>query len=890
MPTLTVAGHSVTVGDEFLKLSPEEQNTTVDEIAKSLPAEKPSGVAAGFAHGVSNLASGVSSTLGLGDVKSDALNAAAAATEPTNYKAAPLIREGGHWYNPADYQLGNLPQNIAEQAPGLASDVAAGSVGSKIGNIVGGSRGAAVGGAVGGLGSMLLRTFGPGAHENADARTGTPNSPVTGSDIAREGVKQAIAAPLNVLGVNRLVPGLSSEVSGVGARAVGSALKKYMATAGTEAAAGGARDAISQVGSTIGTDKGVQYDPNKTAEAALASGATGGLLAAPRTAADIASATKFRQFGGENAEASTALANRLLAASASKKLTPEAVDAAHADVHNELVDAAKNETGLSTDNANTLKRIQSGGTANPTELTSLSTEVSPETASLARQALLSSQLKDMGNGGISGAMDNLGPLKRPGTYIGGAILGSGVPGIGHIALPALGGLYGAYGAARLFDKMTGARNSAQGFADKFGDPTQPVRSPEPTGPSAEPVTTSVPQVSPPQDTALWGNPAEPTPGLRPTLNANAKVEEGMAKIAKGIADQKRKSMITDAMPMLQQLAAKMQPPAPEVTAPAPAPPDISPIALKMAQASMKAGLPPEPTPAPVAPPVAATTIDPNALPSTITRPARNISRGFKNSARAQEVFNIATKKADGVSQAEGLAANSPLINEQGGLRALSNPEFTKRGSQLISAANTMRKLTAQPAEDTSAVPDGPASPAIGSLMQKMQAEGSMPAPKAPAPVSSMSDILANIGAPKPPIISKITKKMGKPVEAKQAPAEEQPYQPVAEDNQWRNMLTDPQVADKELAAYDPSARKKYSANVIKNREAKRDILESVANEHSPTDAVLAVKLYRDLDHISRRSVAARSIAHFTGHMSPEAASAVLANFTPQAMEKMWHRE
>lgn len=46
MPTLTVGGRSVQVGDAFLSLSPEQQNATVDEIAKSLgiaapPAEPP---------------------------------------------------------------------------------------------------------------------------------------------------------------------------------------------------------------------------------------------------------------------------------------------------------------------------------------------------------------------------------------------------------------------------------------------------------------------------------------------------------------------------------------------------------------------------------------------------------------------------------------------------------------------------------------------------------------------------------------------------------------------------------------------------------------------------------------------------------------------------------
>src|SRR5262245_31592429 len=36
MPTLDIGGKSVTVGDEFLKLTPQQQNDTVDEIATSL--------------------------------------------------------------------------------------------------------------------------------------------------------------------------------------------------------------------------------------------------------------------------------------------------------------------------------------------------------------------------------------------------------------------------------------------------------------------------------------------------------------------------------------------------------------------------------------------------------------------------------------------------------------------------------------------------------------------------------------------------------------------------------------------------------------------------------------------------------------------------------------
>lgn len=40
MPTITIGDQKVTVGDEFMKLAPEQQNATVDEIAKALPKKE----------------------------------------------------------------------------------------------------------------------------------------------------------------------------------------------------------------------------------------------------------------------------------------------------------------------------------------------------------------------------------------------------------------------------------------------------------------------------------------------------------------------------------------------------------------------------------------------------------------------------------------------------------------------------------------------------------------------------------------------------------------------------------------------------------------------------------------------------------------------------------
>jgi hypothetical protein len=74
VPTLNIGGQRVTVGDEFLKLSPEQQNETVEEIAKSLKT-KPSMNAGDVAEDVAKSAGigvvkgGIATAGALGDVR-----------------------------------------------------------------------------------------------------------------------------------------------------------------------------------------------------------------------------------------------------------------------------------------------------------------------------------------------------------------------------------------------------------------------------------------------------------------------------------------------------------------------------------------------------------------------------------------------------------------------------------------------------------------------------------------------------------------------------------------------------------------------------------------------------------------------------------------------------
>ncbi|OAZ72438.1 4-alpha-D-((1-_4)-alpha-D-glucano)trehalose trehalohydrolase [Acetobacter pasteurianus] len=114
MPTLTINGHDVDVGDEFLKLSPEQQNATVDEIAHSMgtlpkPAQNTSpsiveGTGRGIATGVPILG-GLANKL---DAATDATLAPA-----LNGLFSPNQQLNGNWSQ--RYQQALAVQNGADQ-------------------------------------------------------------------------------------------------------------------------------------------------------------------------------------------------------------------------------------------------------------------------------------------------------------------------------------------------------------------------------------------------------------------------------------------------------------------------------------------------------------------------------------------------------------------------------------------------------------------------------------------------------------------------------------------------------------------------------------------------------------------------------------------------------
>jgi hypothetical protein len=895
MPSLTINGQSITVDASFDKLSPEDQQATVVHIAKQLhdgaskatsADEKPSGVGSGLAQGISDTAGGLASTLGLTGAKSDTLKAVEDKTAVKDYKAAPLIREGGHWYNPGDYQPGNLPQIMAQAAPGMAVDMAAGKTGASVGSKLG-ARGALVGGIGGVLASIAARTAGKGAHENAEARTGNPDAPVTTPDLLREGAKQAIAAPLNAFGGARLA-GLTGKAAGVGLSGAGKGVMNTLGTMGAEGAAGGVTDAVNQVGTSLGQEHGRPYDPNQTAEAVAAGGATSGALVAPRLAGKLVNSAKFREFGGANAPAAEALANDITRAADGSSLvgvaggtktaahaTATAADNAHLDLK-----AASKDLDLTGDVGNTLQRIQSGGKANASELRALEAEA-PEVGLLARKALLASKLKKMGNfsensfsGGLSGLMEK--GVKAVANPVGavtaaGATALAGATGtLGTFGLPVLGAIGGGYGLARILDKVTGARSPAKGFTDTFANPDAPVVAP----PAPEPVDPNY----------------DPTP-LRQELNTNARLEEGLSKITGKLGAEKRKALLAEAKPLLAQLAAtRTEPEAPTPEAPW----SPNPVAMKMAQTRIKAGLPPieepvvapEPTPAP----------PPPVVISPIAR--KMLEKKLKEGLPPEPTAPIAPEPAP--------VPETPSFNPtalkmlQGKLKAGLPPIAPDAPAPLSPAAS----IAAEPAT-------GPASDAIGALMAHLRAKSAAgvqaPAPQAPqapptapvappAPVKAPADGLTSFTGvdwqninrtPEAPAL-KISKKSGEDVKETAAPAEEA-YVPIPDKELYRRQMTDEEMVHHEFSRYEPSKKKSYAETSVSNREGNRDDTLGVAADYAAADRSAANALYHQLDHTKDPEVARRVIKHYTAQMSPEAAAAVNARYTPEIIAHRWKK-
>lgn len=653
--------------------------------------------------GASNVASGIGETLeqyGAQGPVSNTLKKTGKDVAPANYSPATVVSEEG------GFTPSNAPRALTEMAPGLGATIAAGKLGARVHPLAGLTAGA---------GTYALMTLGRRAKERAAERTAEADATPTTEDKATAAGFMVPEAALGAVGVSRFIPGFSKAATNVGAQGAVGAAKRLGTTTAVEAGVGAGQNAIGQTGRTIGTEKGVHIDPYEVVNSGLVSGATGGALAGPRAIKETAHAAKFREFGGDNADASAAVANRIQIAAGDKNLSSpkvgfRALKDAEANIHTELGDAVgKLDLAPSSQDAtNALSRVTKGKPLQPNDLSVIGKFVdgTPDATSvmgLVRQATVISKLKSQGEvrakgdggtgtfkGGVGAAMERgLRPFQSPVTTA--AAGGLGVLGLSGqaamfapAAVPSLAALGGTYLAARALDKITGARSPAKRFVDRFSRDAVPVRASAPLPQSRPTVTATGPKI--PLAPTPWGSSDIP---MEPRYNPRSSiiVDEGMAKIAKQLGNSKRKEIVLNAMPSLAALAARD----------------------KLSAA--------EPAPVPME----------RSIPKDVAVNARSLVSSLSKIQKLKQ-------QTEGANQAEAIAASSPLIADVGGLEAVRNPQSGKRAGQLVSAANAIKKLTAAPEEAT--------AEAI-----TRQGKGSVKQKATPAPVE--------------PILTKVTKTNGR---------------------------------------------------------------------------------------------------------------------------------
>lgn len=546
------------------------------------------------------------------------------------------------------------PRAMVEQAPGLALDVAGQVLTKRLGPI---------GQYIANAATYGARTLGSEAEKRAAARTGNEGAEPTGEDKLTAFKSVAAQAALNKIGSNSIVnPG---KVTPTGIKGVAQAAGNVVKAAAVEGGTSAAQDLVSQGFVKQGTEQ--PFDSQEV-KGALALGALGGgLFSAPRGAKEALSSARLRS---QSADEHTAMAaNRIIeAAGGTDSLSNpskayDATSRAVADVHRELGEATQRLTNPSTEAANALEAARRGEVLSKRDLAAVDAEGNDGLSSLVRQSTALSKLTDIGNFDqnsgtfVGGTHQTAKKLVWPfakevgklGALAGAGAIGSGGVGLdavtAHIpgALEGLAGAVAAYKGLKAMDKALGLASPAKTFAEKFGDTSGSVR--VPTVLNQNP---SGPKVTPQNSltpSQPWGPTLEVPQPFKPDV-----IEPGIGRIVEKLQRQKQQQTAKDAMPLLRQLAQDANP-----TPEAPA-------------------------------------LDANALNEQV---------------KAALLMASARRKIVGQQQAEAEADASPLIHDVGGLDAVRNPAMGKRASELISAANALKKLRNVPEADSTEAPTAP---------------------------------------------------------------------------------------------------------------------------------------------------------------------------------------
>jgi hypothetical protein len=360
--------------------------------------------------------------------------------------------------------------------------------------------------------------------ENVEGRMANNNrdpnkDKATTGEFLAGGATTAGQAALGGLGVGKVAgPIQGSALNG---------LKQFAKGVGIEAGVGAGQDVIGQLGTSVGSEKGTQFDPNQTLGNALTQGLTTAGLKAPALARNAATAFELR--GTDNSQNQATYAANLLRQvqennpgldirntkdtgtilEKAMALNTERINESMRKVKGmmeeaNLRDAATELEGL-RQNADSLAIIKDakkkGGPPigdeainNIEKMVGSTAEGQLLVGSLRAQSALkalSSQGRKVGDNFIGGLASRLPLLEKVATSklthllglsgAAGTVLASStpivqgalasfianpIPVIGAAAIPA-----GLYGGARALDAISGSRNPVNRFASRFADPT-----------------------------------------------------------------------------------------------------------------------------------------------------------------------------------------------------------------------------------------------------------------------------------------------------------------------------------------------------------------------------------------------------------------------------------
>lgn len=647
--------------------------------------------------GLSGMVGGVGKTIKeyVSKDAGNAVMAAGAAAAPKNYKSGyeSFARpEDGADKHVLGLDWKHAPRALLEQAPSLATDILASRVAKRFLGPVAGF--------VAPMVTFGARSAGNEAQKRTDARTGTEGAEPTLDDKVTGLGSTVSQAALNALATGKLAnPGNAAK--GI-LPAAGNVAKAAALEGGTSAA----QDLISQGAATAGTD--AKVDLKDTLAQGVLGTAGGGAFASPHMVKAAAQGVHTR--GTDHGDASKFAANRLVEHAGGVEALEDphtayrAMNASLKNVGDEIGRAASTITAPSTDTANAISRARAGEALSQRELQAIDAEGNAQLSDLVRQQSSLRQMTERGNfdsaserwaggagefarrhaGKALTALSGLGAIPHIAAQGGAGVdqLMGAVPGM---AQAAAAGVLG-YKALKKIEKMAGVQSPGRAFAERFGDASGQVRTdPLPSIMSAAGV--SVPQVSPQNSLAPsqpWGPiPDKPTP-FKPDV-----LEPGIRKLVEKIESRKRQETAREAMPLLRQLA--------EQNKPAPEAPGLDVASLN-------------------------------------------------EQIKGAMLMASARRKIAGQQAAEAEAAESPMVNAQGGLDAVRNPAMGKRLNELLSATTALERARRQP-EEQEAPPIAPeqppqpqppyhspqpSRPPMMDLLQRL-AEGGGPEPKPEAP-------------------------------------------------------------------------------------------------------------------------------------------------------------